>query len=173
MFIGAGIGMAVTASKEKTANGSTTKYKGLMAGAVLFGVMGLGVMIYAFMGGGASNSGNGEITPLLNMEAAEANLRAKPNVSSVEQALANTNAQVAETAAKIQTTAAKIAQNAANKAAAVAAEAKANAEAAAARNTAKLTAQQTRLRTLGQAVESALQAKASAAAAANASVGAA
>jgi uncharacterized iron-regulated membrane protein len=161
VFIGVGIGMAVTASKEKTANGSTTKYKGLMAGAIIFGLMGLGMMGYAFMGGGGSNSNNANTTlPANNIRNAVRGATTKAEVDSI--IATQVNAAAAEKGAAIAAKNAANAQVAANAAAAQAAAGKAEANRVAAGLQAKLAGNQASLHALGNAKKGSLDAIAAA-----------
>jgi hypothetical protein len=166
LFIGGAVGMAVTASKEKTANGATTKYKGLMAGAVLFGVVGLGMMGYAFMGGGSSNSNGGNANTTLPANNIRNEVRAATTKAEVDSIIATqVNAAAAEKGAAIAAKNAANAQAAANAAAAQAAAGKAEANRVAAGLQAKLAGNQASLHALANAKKGSLDAIAAATAA--------
>jgi len=171
VFIGVAIGMSVTASKEKTAKGSTTKYKGLMAGAVLFGIIGLGMLGYAFMGGGASNTSNGgNVNTTLPANNIRNQIRSAPTKADVDAIISsNVNAAAAEKSAAIAAKSAANAQAAANNAAAQAAAGKAEANRIAGGLQAKLTGNQASLHSLANAKKGSLDAIAAATAAGQAS----
>jgi len=166
MIIAAAV-MAISASKEKTANGATTKYKGLMAGAVLVGVMGLGMLIYAFMGGGGANSNNGgnanTTLPANNIRNEVRGATTKAEVDSI--IATKVNAAAAEKGAAIAAKNAANAQAAANAAAAQAAAGKAEANRVAAGLQAKLAGNQASLHALANAKKGSLDAIAAATAA--------
>lgn len=162
VFIGLAIMMSVMASNEKTAKGATTKYKGLMAGGILFGIIGLGMMGYAFVGGGGASNANTSL-PTNNIRQAVRNATTKAQVDQV--IAANVDAAVAEKSATIAATAAENAQVAANAAAAQAAAGKANADRVAAGLQAKLSGNQASLHALGDVKKGSLDAIAAAGAA--------
>ena len=166
VFLGVAIGMAVTASKEKTAKGATTKYKGLMAGAIIFGIMALGLMIMGFMGGGSSNSNGGNANTTLPANNIRNQVRAATTKAEVDSIISSqVNAAAAEKSAAIAAQNAANAQSAANAAAAAAATGKAEANRVAAGLQAKLAGNQASLHALANAKKGSLDAIAAATAA--------